>query len=151
MRNKDYCVSIVGSKMFFNHHGTLLFTATVTHNNTALLDGITEPMTEFASLISTCPLDITLWHQCFSHLNFGDMQHLVTKELVDGITMKSHASPDPICEPCIAGKQHRIVNKTASHATQPLALVHSDLHGPLSLSAVQRVTDTGLMMLHASW
>jgi len=42
MRNKDYRVSIVGSKMFFNRYGTLLFTATVTHNNTALLDGITE-------------------------------------------------------------------------------------------------------------
>src|SRR5882672_5717467 len=97
MQNKAYHISIVGRKMFFNHLGTLLFTATVTGNNTALLDGITEPMSEFSGLISTCPLDITLWHRRFAHLNFGDMQHLVTKELVDGITIKSQCKAHRWC------------------------------------------------------
>jgi len=86
-RNKDYRVSIVGSKMFFNRYGTLLFTATVTQNNTALLDGITEPMTRFAGLISTCPLDIHCGTEV-SHLNFRDML-LGDKRTCCGITMKS--------------------------------------------------------------
>ena len=40
---------------------------------------------------------------------------------------------DPICEPCLAGKQHRAVVPKASLTsyTTPLALVVSDLHGPL--------------------
>ena len=41
---KSYHVSIVKNRMYFNQCGTLLFTATVTGNNTAILDGVTEPM-----------------------------------------------------------------------------------------------------------
>ena len=45
--------------------------------------------------------------------------------------------PDPICEPCIAGKQHRShVSRLASHhASGPLQLVHSDVHGPLPVQS----------------
>jgi hypothetical protein len=131
-KNKGFYVSIKGARMFFSCQGSLLFTATVNDNNTALLDGVTVPMTQFAGLISTCPLDTTLWHRRFAHLNFADVQHLISKSLVSGLTIRSSASPDPICEPCIAGKQHRVVNKTATNrATVPLFLIHSDLHGPL--------------------
>src|SRR5215510_3977976 len=130
--HKGFNVSIVGPRMFFCHQVSLLFTATASgRNTTALLDGVTEPMTEFAGLISTCPLDLTLWHRRFAHLNFSDVKQLVLRELVTGIDIKSSTPPDPICEPCISGKQHRVVNKTASRATELLFLIHSDLHGPL--------------------
>ena len=41
--------------------------------------------------------------------------------------------PDPICEPCIQGKQrrHNIPRGPVTHRTRALALVHSDVHGPL--------------------
>jgi hypothetical protein len=134
-KQKSFHVSIIGSKMTFKQFGHLLFTASVNDNNIAYLDGLTQPMTEFAGLISTCPLDITLWHRRFGHLNFSDVHQLISKDLVTGITVKSKASPDPICEPCIAGKQHRQVNKAALFkATEPLELIHSDLHGPLPTS-----------------
>ena len=44
---------------------------------------------------------------------------------------------DPICEPCLAGKQHRIpVPKVALHcSSHPLQLVHSDVHGPLPVQS----------------
>jgi hypothetical protein len=43
--------------------------------------------------------------------------------------------PDPICEPCIAGKQHRHVAKEATyHASGLLDLIHTDLHGPLPVA-----------------
>ena len=89
-------------------------------------------MAEYAGLVITRPLDISLWHHCLGHLNFADVQHLISKELVVGIIIEDYTPSDPICEPCIAGKQHRVVNKTAtSRHTIPLSLIHSDLHGPL--------------------
>ena len=50
--------------------------------------------------------------------------------MASGISIKSDSLPDPICEPCLAGKQHRgPIPKIATHrATHALALVHSDVH-----------------------
>ncbi|KAF8574571.1 hypothetical protein K439DRAFT_1263562, partial [Ramaria rubella] len=106
-KNKGYHVSIVRDKMHFHCKGSLLFTATVNQHNIALLDGVTEPTAdEFAGLISTCPLDINLWHHRFAHLNLGDVKQKISLcpqcNLTSGLTVKSHASPDPICEPCLA-------------------------------------------------
>lgn len=44
---------------------------------------------------------------------------------------------DPICEPCLAGKQHSVaVPKVAQHcASSPLALVHSDVHSSLPVQS----------------
>ena len=49
------------------------------------------------------------------------------------------SAPDPICEPCLAGKLHRgPIPKTATHrASRPLELVHSDVHGPLPVATRQ--------------
>lgn len=46
------------------------------------------------------------------------MKHMHAEKLVTGLCMNLSSTPDPICEPCIAGKQR-------------LALIHSDLKGPL--------------------
>ncbi|KZT15081.1 hypothetical protein NEOLEDRAFT_1082054, partial [Neolentinus lepideus HHB14362 ss-1] len=37
------------------------------------------------------------------------------KQLVQGLVIRSSSIPDPICEPCIAGKQHR--HDVPQHAT----------------------------------
>ena len=57
--------------------------------------------------------------------------------MVTGIQISDITPPDPICEPCLAGKQHRgPIPKVAQHrATKPLELIHSDLHGPLPVQA----------------
>src|ERR1700749_1690183 len=48
--------------------------------------------------------------------------------------LKFHAQFDPICEPCLDGKQSRHIGKIArTHYTEPLALIHSDVHGPLKV------------------
>ena len=31
---------------------------------------------------------------------------MISKNLVDGLVLESKAKPDPICEPCLAGKMH---------------------------------------------
>ena len=132
-RNKSYNVMIDSSKMWFKRANELMFTASITDTNAAHMDGTVQAMTEFAGAVSTCPLDESLWHRRFAHLNVRDVHKLVQGDLVTGVTVKSKASMDPICEPCLAGKQHRVaVPKVALHrATELLALVHSDVHGPL--------------------
>ncbi|KAL5531331.1 hypothetical protein ACEPAG_4208 [Sanghuangporus baumii] len=123
--------------MLFHRHGSVLFTANITPNNAAILNGHIVPTIAYAAFTSTCPLDTTLWHRRFAHLNHGDMNRLMTEELVKGIVVKSKSTPDSICEPCIAGKQHRSnVSKLASHrASGLLQLVHSDVHGPLPIQS----------------
>ena len=94
-------------------------------------------MSEFVGRVSTCALDTALWHRRFCHLNEGDVRKLISGSIVTGVTVKSKQEPDPICEPCLAGKQHRIsVPKVAQHrASKPLELVHSDVHGPLPVQS----------------
>ena len=55
---------------------------------------------------------------------------MINKRMVVGNSIQSHFSPDPICEPSLAGKQHRgPIPKIATYrASQALELVHSDVH-----------------------
>ena len=94
-------------------------------------------MSHFAGATSTCELDYALWHRRFAHLNHEDVRKLHSRELVKGLVLKSKTLPDPICEPCIAGKQHRSnVSRHALHRSdEPLQLVHSDVHGPLPVQS----------------
>ena len=116
--------------MYFRLNRQLHFTATVNSRNSAFLDGKAVVSTDFAGFVSTCPVDLTLWHRRFAHLNVGDVTLLISKQMATGISIKSDSLPDPICEPCLAGKQHRgPIPKIATHrATHALALVHSDVH-----------------------
>ena len=136
-QHKDYTVSIRKNSMSFSRNNTVLFTASVS-NNCARLNGQIVPFSEYARLVSTCPLDSSLWHRQFCHLNKGDVHKLLSGALVSGITVKSKRdSMDPICESCLAGKQHRTAVPliAQNRATKPLELVHSDLHGPLPVQS----------------
>ena len=130
-------VIIKKNKLLFRKNGTLLFTASVRSNFAAFLDGAVVPLSEFAGATSTCAMDYTLWHRRFAHLNHRDIKQLCTGLLVRGIELKSKSLPDPICEPCIAGKQHRatVSRHSSSRSTEPLQLVHSDVHGPLPVQS----------------
>src|SRR5215469_9523609 len=58
------------------------------------------------------------------------------EKLVTGLKLESHAHPDPVCEPCLAGKMHSLpFLPSTNHNRSPLALVHSDLHGPLPVAS----------------
>ena len=127
---KGWHVHISSQRMSFSLHGHVLFTATVSQKNCAFLDGTPVVSTDFAAFVSTCPVDLTLWHRRFGHLNTASIQYMINKEMVEGISLQSNLLPDRICEPCLAGKQHRgPIPKIATHrATHALALVHSDVH-----------------------
>jgi transposase InsO family protein len=60
---------------------------------------------------------------------------ILSKSLITGLKLDSDASPDPICEPCLAGKMHALPFRSSlSHNRSPLELVHTNLHGPLPVA-----------------
>ena len=132
-RVKGYKIVIEKDQVQFTHQDDLHFTATVNNHNIGYLNGhVIVPSPEVAQFASTCPLDISLWHRRCSHINFDDLKHMHSQNLVKGMVIKSNLPPDPICEPCILGKQKRHnIPKTATRQTRLLALVHTDLKDPM--------------------
>lgn len=130
---KGYIISIEANCVHFHYLSKLLLIAMVTDHNVGYLNGhVIVPPVYTAHIASTHPLDFMLWHHQCSHINIADLKHMYQQDLVIGMKIQSHVSPDPICEPCIFGKQkHDNIPKTASHKMSLLALVHTDLKGPL--------------------
>jgi len=123
---------INATHMDFKQGGTTLFCAPISVYNSAHLEGITIPNSEAANWASTLPLTASLWHRRCCHHGMADIAKMRTKGLVTGMTITSDEKPDPVCEPCLAGKMHSHPFPSTHHrALKPLELVHSDLHGPL--------------------
>ena len=134
-RHKGIRMEVDADTMHFKLNGTTLFQARVTPQNSGILNAVTEPF-EHANATSTLPMDISLWHQRFCHHSIPNVQKLYKDDLVIGLIINSDSKPDPICEPCLAGK---MVSGTFPSSTRistvPLELIHSDLHGPLPVQS----------------
>ena len=117
--------------------GPSLFVANIENSNCAFLDGETASLIKFASAATTIPLDLDLWHRKLAHHHLADVKALLHRNLVTGMAIDSKSLPDPICEPCLAGKMHANPFPSSSwHASRPLELVHTDVHdvGHLAMS-----------------
>ncbi|KAJ8580857.1 hypothetical protein M405DRAFT_752723, partial [Rhizopogon salebrosus TDB-379] len=107
--NIGFTVHINLSHMSFEHPtGTPLFVATISGSNAAFLDSSTVPQAEYASAATTVPLDINLLFKSLglAHHHLAGVRMLLDEGLVTGMKLDSKAAPDPICEPCLAGKMH---------------------------------------------
>ncbi|MCO5608126.1 hypothetical protein L7F22_062332 [Adiantum nelumboides] len=64
------------------------------------------------------------------------LQQAARDSLVEGLP--TVRSPTGVCEPCQLGKQHRVAfpKQASTRASAPLALVHTDLCGPMSTSSL---------------
>ena len=138
--HKGYEVSIKDKRVAFYRAGALVCTATVDDSNTGYLDGyVVVPPAHSAqrAASTTLPLDAALWHRRFAHVNHGDIAKLRQRKLVRGMRFESKEAPDPICEPCIMGKQTRkaVPRGPGERATRPLELVHTDLKGPMPVAS----------------
>jgi len=72
--------------------------------------------------------------------------------LMTGMTFGSSAKPDIVCEFCLASKMHsNPFPSSSSHATQPLELVHSDLHGPEGFQLQQEKVIRLLLLDDLHW
>ena len=125
--------------MTFSQGGDVLFTATVRPNlGLAFLDGTTargsliHQRAQLASS-SSAKLSPELLHRRLCHLSYSKIDQLINKGLVTGVAVQGNMPSDAVCEPCLAGKQHRdpFPKQASTRMTEPLSLVHSDLHGPL--------------------
>ena len=62
------------------------------------------------------------------HHNVAGLKRVLRDDLATGLSLDSPAAPDPVCEPCLAGKMHaRSFPSTGTVTTQLLELVHADL------------------------
>ena len=125
-------VTIQKKSMVFSLNNNTLFEAEIMPNHAAFLVGETLTPTESCmAAISTLPPSLSLWHQRFAHHSIPSIKQLISRNLVKGLYIEPAASKDldPICEPCLAGKMNATpFSPSPSRASQPLELVHSDLH-----------------------
>ena len=93
------------------------------------------------ALVSRTKESPQLWHERFGHLGYDNLARAVG--MVTGIhtsVEEIQAAADGVaglCEPCVLGKQHRSpFKKSATAATRPLELVHTDVCGPLPVTSL---------------
>lgn len=93
------------------------------------------------ALVSRSKETPQLWHERFGHLGFDNLARLpsmVTGMHTTADEFKAAASgSQDLCEPCVMGKQHRLPFKpSTSTAARPLALIHTDVCGPLPVTSL---------------
>src|SRR6202007_364298 len=136
-RKHRYIVTIKDTRLTVVRDGEVHFTAACGRTNAAYVDGnvdTEQALPEACANVSKSDKpDLARWHRRLSHLGLDGVKQLMNKRLVDGLLIDSFDSPDPICEPCIHGKQHRdpFPKHSESRSADLLGLIHSDLHGPL--------------------
>ena len=83
--------------------------------------------------------DIRIWHKKLSHLSFRNMNELVRKDLVKGLS-KGLYTPYGLCDACQEAKQRRTSFKTNTESSirEPLHLLHLDLFGPVNVLSINR-------------
>jgi hypothetical protein len=104
----------------------LLFEADIDERNQAYVREVEFPSSDSALAVGPLPLDLDLLHCRLGH--HTDTQTILSKKLVTGAKITSNRKPDPICEPCLAGKLNAAPFPSTGHrAEAPLDLIHSDL------------------------
>ncbi|GKD99690.1 retrovirus-related pol polyprotein from transposon TNT 1-94 [Tanacetum coccineum] len=76
-----------------------------------------------------------LWHRRLSHLNFGTINQLTSKDLVDELP-KFKYNKDHLCSTCEQGKSKKasLPPKLVPGTESKLELLHMDLYGPMRLN-----------------
>ena len=127
-------VHINADDLHFRQSSRVLFTASITTQNAAFLDGITMlACLDFANLSSTLPLNLSLWHRKFGHFNHDYVKQLITNDMVIGMTLSNKLKPD------LARKMHANSFPTSySRASQPLEQVHIDFKGLIQVTSINK-------------
>ena len=131
--HKRFCILIRGDRVIFALDNAILFTARINNGCAAYLEGRTRVSpAAFAAMASalraTVPQDLSLWHRRTMHHNLAGIKRVLRDDLATGLSLDSHVEPDPVCEPCLAGKMHaRSFPSTGTVTTRVLELVHADL------------------------
>ncbi|GJW78935.1 retrovirus-related pol polyprotein from transposon TNT 1-94 [Tanacetum coccineum] len=78
-----------------------------------------------------------LWHRRLSHLNFGTINQLTSKDLVDGL-LKFKYNKDHLCSAYEQGKSKKasLPPKLVPSTESKLELFHMDLYGPMRIASI---------------
>ncbi|GKA17822.1 retrovirus-related pol polyprotein from transposon TNT 1-94 [Tanacetum coccineum] len=78
-----------------------------------------------------------LWHHMLSHLNFGTINQLTSKDLVDGLSIYKY-NKDHLCSACEQGKSKKALlpPKLVPSIESKLELLHMDLCGPMRITSI---------------
>ena len=102
-------------------------------SRTCTLLGIMLEKAQTHSASTTNPTkseDVNIWHRRFAHLNLAYLRFLLPRELyTEKETTRSACS---ICAPAKAKQLFQRKISSTQVAEKPLALIHSDLCGPIS-------------------
>lgn len=132
MVKRHYKIIRENKKLQFIHDDKVQFTATVNENNIGYLDGRTiNQDTICANAATTVPQSRTLWNRRLSQKNHKDITIMLRNNSVTGIEIIDKSPADPLCVPCVLGKQRR---HAVPKASDTLAMIHADLKGPLPRS-----------------
>ena len=75
-----------------------------------------------------------LWHQWLGHINFGTLQHMSCLRMADELLhIKLHSG---VCEECILEGNHQEFFLKERHVSQSLAIIHSDICGPMTIKSL---------------
>ena len=76
-------------------------------------------------------LSLRTWHCRLGHLNEGDIR-ILAKNAATKIKLDTSSNSEPLCIPCLQGKQHLVINRNPSErATLLGTLIYSDICGPI--------------------
>ncbi len=78
-----------------------------------------------------------VWHKRYGHIGMDSLQQLLTKNLVNGLTVDTHTQKYD-CVPCIQAKQHveTFPKDKQKRQTEPGELTHTDVWGPYSVQSI---------------
>ena len=81
---------------------------------------------------------LSLWHQRMAHVNTRGIASMVKNNVVHGVKIDNFGKVE-VCAPCVVGKCHRQPipsERTSGRASKRLALVHSDVCGPIEVPSL---------------
>ncbi len=121
-----------GCKLFYDRE--LLVTAKE-RNGLYIISGKTTKTHQESAMLAHSKETAEEWHQHFAHLGYNNLARLVKENMVKGINTTAEeflAANKESCETCAKSKQTRLpFDSSETEINKPLALVHSDLCGPL--------------------
>ena len=123
--DKTKCVVIKDGKEFIIGHIV----------NDKLYRVNTDEYAHFLALSSVPTMQT--WHCRYGHLNYGYVNKLLSKDLVEGMKYSDTKSTKE-CQACALGKMHRnaFPNQSMNRAIEILQIIHSDVCGPMQVDSM---------------
>ncbi|GKA23164.1 retrovirus-related pol polyprotein from transposon TNT 1-94 [Tanacetum coccineum] len=126
--NTCYVRNLEGDDLLTGSRDSNLYTISISEMAASSLVCLMSRATSIKSCLS---------HRMLSHLNFGTINQLTSKDLVDGLP-KFKYNKDHLCSACEQGKSKKasLPPKLVPSTESKLELIHMDLCGPMRVASI---------------